>query len=111
MKGIKSFYNNNFFAVFVIAVFCVFFVGLYNFKNNRVDNNLGIPNTEYGSFLAAQHALYINDFDVASDMLNNVKTDVSSVVQIKTLVDFLSGKIPENAKILKSDKDLANRLI
>ena len=111
MKGNKSFYIK----VFLIT-FGVFFAGV------MVKNMLGlnmqdlaivqpVKDTNYGLFLAAQHAVYTNDFDTASKMIDAVDADYKLIKQTKTLTDFLNGKMPKDVKSLKDSKDLSARLI
>lgn len=70
------------------------------------------PDTQYGNFLAAQHAIYVNDFDSASKYAN-LLTDVDySIVQsTKFLADFLSGRMPDGVIVLEEEKTTASRLI
>ncbi|MBR3510534.1 MAG: hypothetical protein IKN73_00535 [Alphaproteobacteria bacterium] len=111
MKGIKSFCSAGLITVFVVGLGYLIGTNTGFFGLLKRDVVSGVENTEYGNFLAAQHALFVNDFESASEMISNVKSDISVVSQTKVLADFFSGKMPENATVLKSDKDLANRLI
>ena len=70
------------------------------------------PTTQYGAFLAAQHAIYVNDFESAaefSDVLTH--TEYTTVQNTKFLSEFLSGKMPSDAKLLKSEKGAAAKII
>ncbi len=70
------------------------------------------PTTQYGAFLAAQHAIYVNDFENAarfSDVLTH--TEYTTVQNTKFLSEFLSGKMPSDAKLLKSEKGAAAKII
>lgn len=70
------------------------------------------PDTKYGSFLAAQHAIYVNDFDAASDFSQKLSdADYLVVSNVKMMSDFLNGRMPENAAVLKKEKGLAARFI
>lgn len=70
------------------------------------------PTTKYGAFLAAQHAVYVNDFERAADFGRNLDdVDYAVVYNTRTLADFLSGKMPENAKLMRDEKNAAARLI
>lgn len=70
------------------------------------------PTTKYGAFLAAQHAVYVNDFQRASEFAANVPDDGYFVVQnTKMLSDFLSGKMPDGAKLLQNEKGMAAGLV
>ena len=111
MKGIKSFYTGT--LLIAIVFFCSLFIGqkIFESGSNNIVQEEGVLDTDYGNFLAAQHALYINDFDNASNMISGIKSDVDLVKQIKTVTDFFGGKMPANAKDLKSSKDLVSRLV
>ncbi len=111
MKENKSFWK----AVFVIlAVVCLGFIvegKVKNIKTKHMQQDNLVTNTDFGSFLAVQHALSVNDFDSASMMIKDVKSDVLAVNDAKVLIDFFNGKIPENIKSIKDEKDLTKRLI
>ena len=71
-----------------------------------------VPNSNYGSFLAAQHAIYVNDFDAAAQYSKNLDTSVGSVVKnTKIMADFLSGKLPEDVADLAKESGTPARLI
>lgn len=66
----------------------------------------------YGSFLAAQHAVYVNDFESASEFVTDLsEIDYTNVSSLKTLSLFLAGKLPENVTELKDDKSAPVRII
>lgn len=70
------------------------------------------PTTKFGAYLAAQHAMYVNDFDRAVEFTRVLDgADPVLVQNTKMLAEFLSGVMPENVKILKSEKSPAARLI
>ena len=101
-------------------ILCVFVIGCFyglttlfvnDIKKEPVQKTDVVMNTDYGAFLAAQHALYINDFDAASEMIRNIKSDNLAVKNVRGYVDFFNGKMPENVESMKQDKDLAKRLI
>lgn len=75
-------------------------------------NHQSIPQTKYGSFLAAQHAIYTNDFDSAakfSEILDGKDGDV--VKNTKVMATFLSGRLPENVADLAKENGTPARLI
>lgn len=76
-----------------------------------LNNQSGVQSTQYGSFLAAQHATYVNDFDAAMRFSNDLDADVDVVRNTKTLSSFLNGRMPENAPDLKKQSGTAARLI
>ena len=111
MKGIKSFYSGPF--LLTVVVFCSLLLGQKMFDVNLHNQGQGgtVATSDYGAFLATQHALYINDFEAASKMMSEVKSDNKSVKQIKNLAEFFGGKMPQNAESFKDSKDVVERLI
>lgn len=69
------------------------------------------PN-KYGAFLAAQHAIYVNDFDAAAWFGKFLDGNESpDAKDIKIMSVFLSGHLPENAVDLKKESGTPARLI
>lgn len=111
MKGIKSFYTGPF--LLTVVIFCSFLLGqkIYDtILHNRGQVGRVVSN-DYGSFLAAQHALYINDFDAASKMMSEVKADNKIVNKAKNMTEFFGGKMPKGAESFKDSKDVVERLV
>lgn len=80
-------------------------------KTNRADN-FNYPTTKYGAFLAAQHAVYVNDFEKAAEFARTLEdVDYPTVQSTKMLAEFLSGNLPKNVESLKDEKASASRLI
>lgn len=102
-----------FIGVALIAIVAVMGSAMFLYVDSSVPKTRGaFPTTQYGAFLAAQHAIYVNDFDSASkfaDVLN--ETEYTAVQNTKFLSEFLSGKMPSDAKLLKSEKAAAAKLI
>ena len=70
------------------------------------------PTTKYGAFLAAQHAIYVNDFDSAAEFTKNLTgIDYALVSNTRMIAEFLSGKMPDNIAILKNEKSMPAALI
>ena len=111
MKGIKSFYTVPFFIT--VVVFCSALLGQKVFDMSAKNQGQvgAVFDTDFGSFLAAQHALYINDFEKASKMIGEVKADNKNIKQIKSLTEFFGGKMPQDAESFKDSKDVVERLI
>ena len=83
-----------------------------HFDTKNQTNNYHFPETKYGAFLAAQHAIYVNDFDSAIDFSNQLQDSHYSIVQnTKYISEFLSGRMPVDAKLLKNEKSMPARLI
>ena len=111
MKGIKSFYTGPFLIAVIVFCSCLLGQKLFDASPQNMGQSGAVVDTDYGSFLAAQHALYINDFDTASKMIGEVKADNKNVAEIKKITDFFGGKMPENAESLKDSKDVISSLI
>ena len=86
-------------------------VWYYNHMNS-VPQNYEYPTTQFGAFLAAQHAIYVNDFDNAAQFANVLtETEYATVQTTKFLADFLNGTMPDGVEILAEEKNAASRLI
>ena len=84
----------------------------YACRDDNAARNYQYPTSQFGSFLAAQHAIYVNDFDSASKFAAQLTdTDYSTVQTTKFLSDFLSGRMPDQVFILEEEKTAAPRLI
>lgn len=76
------------------------------------DRSATFPTTQYGAFLAAQHAIYVNDFESAAEFSELLtKTEYTTVQNTKILSEFLDGKMPADAKLLKSEKTPAAKIV
>lgn len=111
MKENKSFWKIIFGGVMVFCLCCFVGIVLHNLNINNRTQSMSVTDTDFGNFLAAQHALYVNDFDSAALMIKGVKADVPVVNNAKDIVDFFGGQIPGNVKSMKNDKDVTRRLI
>ncbi|MDE5615367.1 MAG: hypothetical protein K2I81_00850 [Alphaproteobacteria bacterium] len=70
------------------------------------------PTTKYGAFLAAQHAIYVNDFERAAEFGRNLDNiEYAVVYNTRMLSEFLSGRLPSEAKLMRDEKNAAARLI
>lgn len=101
-----------FIGVLLMAVIIITAGGIWYHNAHNLPNNHIYPDSKYGAFLAAQHAIYVNDFKNASkfsEMLTD--TDYPVVQSTKFLSQFLSGEMPEQAIILEEEKNAASRLI
>ncbi len=109
MKKIESL----FIGVALIAVISVMGGALWynNARTNSAQNHT-YPTSNFGAFLAAQHAIYINDFDSASAFSAQIKdTDYTILQNTRYLSEFLSGKMPYDANLLKEEKSAPAQLI
>ena len=87
-------------------------VVVWNGVSHNSEKKFVVPQTKYGAFLAAQHAVYVNDFDTATKFGDALDADDAVVVQnIKMMSAFLSGKMPENVSELKKENGTPARLI
>ncbi len=84
----------------------------YEHYSVNAGKNHTYPESKYGAFLAAQHAIYVNDFENASKYSAKLTdTDYPIVQSTKFLSDFLSGKLPDEVVVLEEEKTAASRLI
>lgn len=68
--------------------------------------------TKYGAFLAAQHAIYVNDFERAVDFSKYFgDVEYPTVQSTRYMSEFLSGQMPNDAQFLESEKSMPARLI
>ena len=111
MKEMKSFWKTLFSVFFVGCICGLTIVCVRNIKTKQTQQFDGVVNTDFGLFLAAQHALYVNDFATANTMIQNIKSDVKAVKNVKEFIGFFGGKIPKDVSSMKQEKDLTKRFI
>ena len=111
MKEIKKFYTGVFFVAALI--FCAVLIGqkIADFKSRNSGQGDIVFDSDFGNFLAAQHALSVNDFNRAAQMASMVKAENKTVADTQNLADFFNGKLPKNADKFKDSKDLVHGLI
>lgn len=84
-------------------------------KHTRTDNQdvaHSFPESKFGAFLAAQHAIYTNDFESAKKFTSNLNDVQIPVVQNTVYIsDFLAGQMPFDAHLLKNEKGMPARII
>ncbi len=110
MKKIESLFT----YVSLFAVISVTGAAVWRFSQPLLTQNqtTEFPANKYGAYLAAQHAIYVNDFDQAASFAKDFEnTDLPIVLNTTILADFLSGKMPEKADQLKDEKGVAAQLI
>ena len=101
MKKIESLFIGVALCAIIAVIGGALFVNVSGAPDEKKES---FPTTQFGAYLAAQHAIYVNDFDGASkfaDVLN--ETEYTAVQNTKFLSEFLSGKMPSDAKLLKSE--------
>ncbi len=86
---------------------------IWNFSHRtHPESNYKMPETNFGSFLAAQHAVYVNDFEAAARFAGEIRdVEYATIQNTRYLADFLSGKMPTGAHLLKEEKAAASGLI
>lgn len=68
--------------------------------------------SKYSNFLAAQHAIHINDFDTAFSLTANIdNVDYAIVKTTKILSAFLNGNVPHEIDFLENEKNLSAQII
>lgn len=83
----------------------------HNYSANT-EKNYVYPDSKYGAFLAAQHAIYVNDFEKAAEFSAQLKdVNYTTVQNTKFISEFLSGHMPDGVEILEEEKATASRLI
>lgn len=74
--------------------------------------NYRFPARQFGGFLAAQHAIYVNDFTAAEGFSASLKDIQYPIIKnTKMISEYLSGFLPYDAKLLKSEKTMPASLI
>ena len=82
------------------------------FGITQTSKHNGVTETQYGAFLATQHAIYNNDFDMAAEYGAKLSdTNIAAVKNVKIIADFLSGRLPENASDLAKESGTPARLV
>lgn len=113
MTNVKCSINKS--GTYVATAFFVAMVGasasLWNYTNKKSDSteqNYKFADSKFGNYLAAQHAIYVNNFDTASKLLAG-----TSMKNDKILADFLAGNpISESdAASFKTSTDFSGRMI
>lgn len=76
------------------------------------DSNYSFPVTKFGAYLAAQHAVYVNDFDNAQKFIAELDdVEYDSIKNSRLLIDFLSGTLPDSVADLEKDKTAPSRIV
>ena len=104
-------------TLFYAIIFIISFMmgwGIFTFfhSNYAPNTESNIETTKYGAFLAAQHAIYVNDFESVPELVkdfSDVKYD--TVKNTRILAEFLGGQIPSDVEDIAKDKNPASRLI
>lgn len=109
MKETKKFYIGAFLVAIVVLCSCIIGHKILDMSDKGQGDT--VTNTDFGYFLAAQHALHVNDFNNAAQMANAVNSDIKIVSNVKILADFFNGQMPKNAESFKDSKELVNTLI
>ncbi len=109
MKKRESLFTSAFIISAIVAVGAMFW---YNSKLSSGNQVSSFPTTNYGAFLAAQHAIAVNDFVAAEDFVNKIDgADYATVQNVRYLSEFLNGKMPRDIRLLKDEKATAAQLI
>lgn len=93
-----------FYAAALMGVIVVTSAAIWPLLRPNRDTVYTFPTTKYGAFLAAQHAIYVNDFDAAARMVADLTDQDFAVVRNTViLADFLGGNLPDDAVLPKGD--------
>jgi tetratricopeptide (TPR) repeat protein len=105
----RLFITTSLFAVLAVTGATVW---KYTHQENTNKTLTSTPSNKFGDFLAAQHAIYVNDFETAINLTQSLKdTQYTIVHNTKIMSEFLSGRIPTDAKLLKNEKTLPAQFI
>lgn len=101
-----------FMGVFAVVGVLAYVAALRMVSTGDFTESGELPPTKYGAFLAAQHAVYANDFDSANEFLADfadIEYDVAK--ETRALVEFLSGKIPTDIEKFANKKEIASQIM
>lgn len=100
-------------SVALISAVAVAGAGIWGAIHSSKDaSGYTFPESRFGTFLAAQHAIHVNDFDSAMNFGASLQdTDLPIVAGVKIMTGFLNGQMPENAASLKQEKGLPARFV
>jgi tetratricopeptide (TPR) repeat protein len=109
MKKIESL----FISISLFAILIATAVATWQFTGKSTSDSVyHFPNTQYGAFLAAQHAIYANDFENALSFTQDLQDiDITVVNNTKILSQFLGGKMPQDVRLLKNEKSIPAKFI
>jgi len=111
MKEIKKFYVGVFLIALIVFCSCLMGRKLLDIDTSNLGQGDAVLDTDFGYFLAGQHALSVNDFNNAADMANAIKTGGKAVSDMQNLADFFNGQMPKKASSFKDSKELINGLV
>lgn len=111
MKDIKKFYTGTFLVILVVFCSCLMGQKILEHSSRTSGQGTEVSENDYGRFLAAHHALYVNDFDNAVKMAGAINAENKTVSDVQVMADFFGGKLPKNASSFKDSKELVNGLI
>lgn len=109
MKKIESFFiTAALFAVIIVTGTAIWHINPQTQSSESYD----YPANKYGAFLAGQHAIYVNDFEKASEFSKKLKDRDLPIIQNTVVIsDFLNGKMPDNVSTINKDSSAAPQLI
>ena len=95
----------------VLSMFAAAGAGVAYWRRDNIPVVPVVANSAYGAYLAAQHAIYVNDFDRAADFTAQLADVDNQLVRgARYLAEFLSGRLPD-ATTLGDDKSTSARMI
>jgi len=96
-----------FFAGYALAAIYVLFI-----YSPDVARQKPAFSSKYGDFLAAQHAMYVNDFDKSVEFTKNLgDIEYKTVKNTRISAEFMAGKLPSNVQELAKEKSSPARLM
>ncbi len=101
-----------FIGLFVTVGILAYVTSLRMISGGFTESDAELPNTKYGSFLAAQHAIYVNDFENANEFVADfADVEYDIVKDTRALVEFLGGDIPTNVESLADKQTIPERIM
>ena len=99
-------------GLFVVVGVLAYITSSRMFFVEKTQESGELQPTKYGDFLAAQHAVYANDFDKANEFaatFADVEYDI--IKDTRALIEFLAGHIPTNVESLANEQTIASRMM
>ncbi len=101
-----------FIGIGLFSVICITGAAIWQSTSSSHKDGHVYPANKYGAFLAAQHAIYVNDFDSASKFAKSFQDrDLPIIKNTLVLSDFLTGRLPDDPALAKADSSAPMQLI
>lgn len=99
-------------SVCLFAAIIVTGTAIWHFTPPAPQTAAQIQSNKYGDFLAAQHAIYKNDFGRAAEFMKDAPDrDLIIVRNSVILANFLNGRLPDDPDFFNKDSNASAQLI